>query len=734
MDEPRPSNTAQPPRAVHPLLLVVLVLAVGAAGVLWWLRHKSESEPGPRPPIDLTHFTPLPQRAIPPLGVQFTHSTHATPVHTRTVTSAAFTPDGTRILTSSPDNTIRLWDAHTMQAIRQYPARPTHVGLSRVTSDGRYVVATVDKTVAIWDLETGALARTIDADKTMVYGLAVSPDGSVVASGGSDGAVKTWSIATGAAIATYAHGGTKMFSIAFTPDGGTLATAGGDGVIRIWDVASGHLSHTLDGHAGAIRFVLVAPDGQTVVSVSESGPVKKWSLTSGTEIRTLSSYHTGIVTSAAIGPDGTLYTGDNLGNVGANLGTARLVGGTNLVTKTQQQTPQMTWIDDGSNEQTGMSAGVFAMAVSPKGDMIVTGHREGFVYTWPLPHSGNVAIPEPHIVPLAVADGAPAEQQSYAQAMQLLDAWNGESAVLSQAEKLLNDATGANANFASAHAGLARLAYKRIQQSGNRGNDALVQTLKSELARAFELDPETPDAHVLKGWIAVAQHDDAHALESVARARKAAPTSPRVLLLAAQLAIDGSDGEEAKKDLTQLLSTDIDSAMAVLAYRELVDAYALDNDIGAQDTLHQRIVAIAPSTSGDLARYSNFLRETGDYDHAIQVAKTAIARADNDASRDQLAWASCALGEQHLWDRDNAEDAKAEFEAAAATHSKRATCAYYGLGAYHRVVAITTRDHALAKLSARDLAMAAALDPKDKLVRKAIDDEPAVEAMIDRKK
>ena len=40
--------------------------------------------------------------------------------HTGWVTSVAFSPDGTRVLSGSADNTLKLWDAATGQLLRTF--------------------------------------------------------------------------------------------------------------------------------------------------------------------------------------------------------------------------------------------------------------------------------------------------------------------------------------------------------------------------------------------------------------------------------------------------------------------------------------------------------------------------------------------------------------------------------------------------------------------------------------
>ena len=81
--------------------------------------------------------------------------------HADLVTSAAFSPDGKRIVTASNDKTARLWDAATGRQIGALVGHNDAVLCAAFSPDGkRIVTASWDKTARLWDAETG---RLIDA-------------------------------------------------------------------------------------------------------------------------------------------------------------------------------------------------------------------------------------------------------------------------------------------------------------------------------------------------------------------------------------------------------------------------------------------------------------------------------------------------------------------------------------------------------------------------------------------
>jgi len=109
------------------------------------------------------------------------------------VTSAAFNPDGTRIVTASFDKTARIWDTTTDNEIMVL-RHEGGVSSAAFSPDGtRIVTASLDKTARIWDAAAGKVIMVLRHESS-VDSAAFSADGSRVVTASSDDTARIWDV------------------------------------------------------------------------------------------------------------------------------------------------------------------------------------------------------------------------------------------------------------------------------------------------------------------------------------------------------------------------------------------------------------------------------------------------------------------------------------------------------------------------------------------------------------
>jgi WD40 repeat protein len=168
------------------------------------------------------------------------------------------------------------------------------------------VLALVFDPRGVWlasGISNSKIIHTLKGHSASVTCLAVSSDGSLLASGSRDKNVKLWEVRKEEELHTLAGHTDRVTSVAFSPDGRWLASASADKTIRIWSVPYGELIRSLEGHSGAINSIAFSPDGQLLAPASDDQTIRLWEPSTGNLLRRLSG-HNSRVLSVAFSPDG----------------------------------------------------------------------------------------------------------------------------------------------------------------------------------------------------------------------------------------------------------------------------------------------------------------------------------------------------------------------------------------------------------------------------------------------
>ncbi len=166
----------------------------------------------------------------------------------------AFSPDGRRLASTTPEFHVYLWDVRIHQPTTPLTGHTGEVFCVTFSRDGRRLAsASLDRTVRVWDVEKGHCQAILCGHTDDVFTAAFHPGGTLLATAGRDRSVWLWDLARGEEVARLPGHTSYIWSLAFSPDGATLASGSGDFTVRLWDTAPLRTRYQARHEAEALR-------------------------------------------------------------------------------------------------------------------------------------------------------------------------------------------------------------------------------------------------------------------------------------------------------------------------------------------------------------------------------------------------------------------------------------------------------------------------------------------------
>jgi WD40 repeat protein len=176
--------------------------------------------------------------------------------HTAPVTFAAFSPDGSLVVTTSEDKTARVWGSNTWKHLMTLSGHGSTLTRAAFSTDGRRLVTTSkDNNARVWDHASGRMLAELKGHSGAVTGAEFEPTRGefVLTYSRDDGTARVWELTAGFNLMTIYGGKTgpapafspgespafnqntgDVTDAAFSADGRYIVTASGDGVPRVY--------------------------------------------------------------------------------------------------------------------------------------------------------------------------------------------------------------------------------------------------------------------------------------------------------------------------------------------------------------------------------------------------------------------------------------------------------------------------------------------------------------------
>lgn len=293
------------------------------------------------------------------------------------VRSVAFTPDGTTLAAAggnTGDYAIHIWDVASGQSIGILGGHHDIIWGVAFSPNGKLLASvSSDGTAQVHDWRTGDVEKILNFPGQVVS-VGFSPDGQTLAVGGVD---TSQNQVQNAAVWMYAVGSwSQLFKLpeylnitamAYSPKSGVLIGGGTSRNVQVWRTDTGAPLFTFS-HAHQVSKAAISPNGSTVAtgtcatvvnSECTEGSVWLWDLPTGKLLKKLGGFPN-MVESLAFSADGSALI------AGSRDGTLRVYATSNYQSVFEVVSP----------------GGIETLVLSPDGGLLATGNDNGDVNLW----------------------------------------------------------------------------------------------------------------------------------------------------------------------------------------------------------------------------------------------------------------------------------------------------------------------------------------------------------------
>ncbi len=201
------------------------------------------------------------------------------------VWQVAWSPDGKRIAAACESidlttnntaaGTVLVWDVASAKALAHYTVQSTVYSVAW-SPDSQRIAATIDNTVQVLEVGSWQTLFTYQGHSDIVWSVALSPDGTHIASASNDKTVQVWDATNGNTLSTYRGHTNVVRTVIWSPDSQRLASGDDDGTVQVWNAADASQIYIYKGHSDRVNQVDWSPDGTRIASASNDDTVQVW--------------------------------------------------------------------------------------------------------------------------------------------------------------------------------------------------------------------------------------------------------------------------------------------------------------------------------------------------------------------------------------------------------------------------------------------------------------------------
>ncbi|MBL8696439.1 MAG: protein kinase [Planctomycetes bacterium] len=367
--------------------------------------------------------------------------------HEGSILSIAFGSDGSHVLTTSTDKTVRMWDQLTGKELVVISTQEEHRVLASSWDGKRLATRSDAGFVYLWDIAERRQVAQLRGHDSWVNSAEFSRDGTRVLTASEDKTARIWDFSTARELVVLRGHAGSVKHATFSPDDSRVVTSSDDRTARLWNPISGYEEGALLTHEGPVNSVEFSQDGARVLTTSNDRTLCIWHFSNGEVLRLrghedsvylgrfveheaqiLSASHDGTMRLWGEVPSNIELRGHESEVVCAAFGP----DSSRAVTASRDQTSRIWELDTG--RAIAVLRGHYALvrfaSLSPDGTRVVTAGGDAKARVWDVSSGSELAVLRGHDATVASAvfsaDGAQVLTASWDHTARIWDASSGK--------------------------------------------------------------------------------------------------------------------------------------------------------------------------------------------------------------------------------------------------------------------------------------------------------------------
>lgn len=206
--------------------------------------------------------------------------------HTNTVGSIDMSKvTGSFFASVSQDQCLKLWtlpkkfesDLEQLNCVNTQLAHDKDINCVSISPNDRFIAtSSQDKTIKLWESTDLNLMGVFRGHKRGVWSVRFSPVDQVIVSSAADSTIRLWNINDMTCLKNFEGHESSVLRVEFVSNGMQLMSAGADGLLKLWTIKTSECVQTLDKHDSRIWAMAVTKDEQTFYTGGSDSKIIKW--------------------------------------------------------------------------------------------------------------------------------------------------------------------------------------------------------------------------------------------------------------------------------------------------------------------------------------------------------------------------------------------------------------------------------------------------------------------------